>query len=1273
MASSDVIKIGFDYRGSLKQFLQETNNSFDQVEKQGNKIIIKIDTNAKEVQKQLNSLTNKKLKNLTIDLNDKPLKQQSQMLDVIKKQILNIVEMANKGYSLDQIINATNAIDQLDSLEGKVKTVSNEIKNTKKSTSGSLIDENQFKAIIDLFTQMESHLSSLKSVISDVGDGEEFSPLLTSINRVSSAVSELSVATSKIKMNVGIDIGSDISEKLNQKVAQVNSRLLEAYKKMFSLMRSSGKTNKEMLQFFEPDGASVSELIGQYKGIIERAIAQFSTSIKKNGKLVKSNAFKDLLGENYTAALKEIENAKRQLSRAESKQGENGILENLFGKTDLSGVIEQLTLIVSKLDEISISANKFTEFFKTGLNVNASVEEINKLTSKVKELEAELTKIKSTSPVTSSSVTGSQQVVETSKNLDSVVASEERVQREAKETASAVNNIVFKPNTETFDQIIAKFKILKEQAEQIETIIKSTQSGNVTYTAKLKNGTTYTLGENSHPQEIRAREIVYETKEEEKLANSIGKTREQTELARQAEEKRIEVAQNNAINKHLEEEFQKKQKLARQTEELAQKNKELALSYTESASKKLSDAISKYSYGNSFDAKSMMQQMNRGLVNFGDLSNIEAQIKTFDSIIDKIIADLKQSSTETEAALNKEIQQEELKQKQKDSFNKSNLNAIDMEIQKREELGRLESAQIKAQMTSREALLSQLQTSIKNYEDIYIAKENKTKSSEWTPNVKYTENLKALAAANKELSDFRTSMSRVSNWSAEQIDEMNRLIGNCENAANAFKLLSAAEQGFKSVSVEKTISKINQLLKDNPKYSQKAKAELNALLKQLRSGDITNTTLSKIKADILKIKNAEEAAKRSGNSFMSIFKNKAVYGFIGQMQSYLSMYLGFYGIINKIRSTITTVKELDTALIDLKKTTSMNSVQLESFYYDSNDVARQMGVTTKEIIEQASAWSRLGYSSAEASTEMAKLSSQFASISPGMDVTSSQEGLVSIMKAWGLNYDQVKSEIMDPINRLGNTMAESNQDIVEGMKRSAAALAAVGTSTKDAFAMFSGIQEVLQNAEKSGTALRSVALRIRSFDESTEEYSDDLANITGELVDLTKTAEHAEGVSIFKPGSTEEFKDLTDYFREIADIWDEMSQKQQNDFLLKAFGRTQAQAGSALIQNFKGVDKALKEMEQSAGSADKEMSTIEQSIEYKSNNLKQIWVGVAQDIADRGTLGSIIDSLSAISEGIGAVVGKLGLLKTAALAVTAALSFKNVGRVKMYTLCVVIV
>lgn len=158
------------------------------------------------------------------------------------------------------------------------------------------------------------------------------------------------------------------------------------------------------------------------------------------------------------------------------------------------------------------------------------------------------------------------------------------------------------------------------------------------------------------------------------------------------------------------------------------------------------------------------------------------------------------------------------------------------------------------------------------------------------------------------------------------------------------------------------------------------------------------------------------------------------------------------------------------------------------------------------------------------------------------------------------------------------------------MERSSAALSAVGTSYEEAFALFTGGQEILQNAEKMGTGLRSVGFRIRGISEETEEADEELKNITGDLIELTKTAEHQEGVSIFKPGSTTEYKSLVDYFREIHNIWDEMSQKQQNDFLTKAFGKVQAQTGAAIITNFEQVEEALKKMEDSAGSADREMS-----------------------------------------------------------------------------------
>ena len=65
-------------------------------------------------------------------------------------------------------------------------------------------------------------------------------------------------------------------------------------------------------------------------------------------------------------------------------------------------------------------------------------------------------------------------------------------------------------------------------------------------------------------------------KEEQKLANAMANVREKSEQARQAEEKHQELAQNKAINKALEEEYNQKQKIIAQEEKLAQATAEKA-------------------------------------------------------------------------------------------------------------------------------------------------------------------------------------------------------------------------------------------------------------------------------------------------------------------------------------------------------------------------------------------------------------------------------------------------------------------------------------------------------------------------------------------------------------------------------------------------------------------------------------------------------------------------------------------------------------------------
>lgn len=200
---------------------------------------------------------------------------------------------------------------------------------------------------------------------------------------------------------------------------------------------------------------------------------------------------------------------------------------------------------------------------------------------------------------------------------------------------------------------------------------------------------------------------------------------------------------------------------------------------------------------------------------------------------------------------------------------------------------------------------------------------------------------------------------------------------------------------------------------------------------------------------------------------------------------------------------------------------------------------------------------------------MASLTAEMAAISPGMTTDEAQEGMVSLMKAYGVEVEDVQRKIMDNINALGNSYALDNGDLIDGLQKAASALAVTGTSLEDSLALFTGGQEIIQDAESMGTALRTISLRIRGYSEESEdgalETDEALSNISGKLIDLTKTKLNPEGISIYTDAtknlgeeSEKVYKPLLEYLGQVADAWGTFNDTQKNDLLQELFGKTRA-------------------------------------------------------------------------------------------------------------------
>lgn len=236
-----------------------------------------------------------------------------------------------------------------------------------------------------------------------------------------------------------------------------------------------------------------------------------------------------------------------------------------------------------------------------------------------------------------------------------------------------------------------------------------------------------------------------------------------------------------------------------------------------------------------------------------------------------------------------------------------------------------------------------------------------------------------------------------------------------------------------------------------------------------------------------------------------------------------------------------------------------------------------------------------GYSSNEAATKMAKYSSMFASISPGMNIDAATNGLVSMMKAYDIgndNPDDVLDGILSKINVIGNTAATSNAEIVNMLSKSSSAMAEANNTLEETIALETAAVEITRDDDSVGNAFKTVSMRIRGYDEETQEFIGDVEELSGKIADLTKTASTPGGISLFTNDAKTEYKSTYQLIKEISTIYDQLTDKDQAGLLEALAGKRQGQIIAATINNFEAAEKALDNMANSAGSAEREMSII---------------------------------------------------------------------------------
>lgn len=553
--------------------------------------------------------------------------------------------------------------------------------------------------------------------------------------------------------------------------------------------------------------------------------------------------------------------------------------------------------------------------------------------------------------------------------------------------------------------------------------------------------------------------------------------------------------------------------------------------------------------------------------------------------------------------------------------------------------------------------------------DKYQATIDRFNDGGWTSKT-YLENVQAVKNAVKEYETLLNELkgkdaSLVTSDDISKLDEYEKKI---KDTIATVTNMSASEKGYNFVSGQKELDKIHKLLNENSKMSTEAKAKIKAYYAEIESGN-PSMSLDKIRGEILKIYNAEVEAGRAGRTLWDTLKNSGFHQIAAQMAGMV----GVYDVINLGKEGFNVVRELNTALTEMRKVSDETVQNLKDYQATTFDTADAVGTTAKQIQNSTADWMRLGESMNQAA-ESAKDANVLLNVSEFEGIDEATESLVSMSQAY---KDLDKMDIIDVLNNIGNNYSISTDGLATALKDSASALVTANNDLNEAVSLTTAGNAITQDPSKVGAGLRTISLRLVGTEEAKQELSDlgeetdgmitTVSKLRDTIMDATKAAS-SDGKGFDILDSNGNYKSTYEIMQGLADLYDNIVKKDKElgtnnlNLLLETIaGKNRANIAASILQNGDMLRSVYEDAQNSEGSAEKELNSYLDSIDGKmaqlENRAQEFWFKVI----DSETIKNGIDLLSTLLKGATDFVDTVGLLPTILTGVAAALSFKNVG------------
>lgn len=455
-------------------------------------------------------------------------------------------------------------------------------------------------------------------------------------------------------------------------------------------------------------------------------------------------------------------------------------------------------------------------------------------------------------------------------------------------------------------------------------------------------------------------------------------------------------------------------------------------------------------------------------------------------------------------------------------------------------------------------------------------------------------------------------------------------------------------------------AQLEALAKANPKALKRFGNEINSLMATLNNSP-DGKAVDQVAKSVQLLRKEINNAGLAGKTFFQRLKDDAK-----KFTGWMSMTYVISMFTREVRQAITELKNIDTILTEISKTSDRTEESLRRLGATSFETASKYGQKASDYLTGVQEMSRAGFGEKE-SEQMAELST-LAQSAGDMTADLANEYLIATNAGYQFGGSTEKlTAVLNSQNYITNRNALNMSELAEATKivSSQSAQAGIGIDEMTA-AVGTMIATTQQGGEVAARAFRGILMNLQSVKSTADEIGDGGEDITDESLTKYEKACADLGVSL------KEVKDGVLQLRDPMVILEELANavSKEAEGSIKVANLVSAVGGKyrggqllALLRNWETYSKMLAEYnsQEAENSAFDEAMKTANSWEGKLNELSNSWTEFINGIVDSSTAKSVIDFLNSIIKGIDSIRDGIGTLPTILGSIALGTAFKNVG------------